>query len=145
MYSLTDMPQRAKAMLSRIGVTPDFSKEMVYVTCSERADEQKTCLDGMKIKGNTTGFLASYFPYSNEKKHWPKMVIDLSKTSGIVHHSSSKNSNPSSTCPGKTTVTLHWSVELGPRISSTRLKMFYHTGEFLREEGALNSPLKKER
>merc|ERR1712179_784388 len=105
-YSSTDMPPRVKAMLTKIGVTPDFSKEMVYVTCSERADEQKTCLDGMKIKGNTTSFLASYFPYSNEKKDWPKMVIDLSQTSGVFQQSSSKNSNPSSTCPGKTTVTL---------------------------------------
>merc|ERR1712179_233838 len=112
-YSSNDMPPRVKAMLTKIGVTPDFSKEMVYVTCSERADEQKTCLDGMKIKGNMTGFLASNFPQ---------------KTAIHPQHVRARQQS-------------HWSVELGPRISSTQLQMFCHIEEFLREKGALNFPL----
>jgi len=92
-YAKDKLPNELVEKLKSLGVTEERmlqdEKNMVYVTCEGRKQEDKESLQGMiirtKLSGETSGIDVTAFPWSSEtdKNSWPQVSFDLSSTKVI--------------------------------------------------------------
>jgi len=87
-YSKDERPRELNDKLTNLGVTEGLLENQVYVTCEGRKQQDKDNLQGMKVSrdnpGDSAGMSVDVFPWTDEKKSWPKVTFDLSNTTIVT-------------------------------------------------------------
>jgi len=84
-YIQGEFPDEVVDELKRLGIAlKGLERNMMFVTCDGRKQEDKDDLEGMKISSGSRGIRIDKFPWTVDTEDWPQVSFDLSSTKVVM-------------------------------------------------------------